>query len=133
METDDINTSHLSEQINTNTIPLNDVVNALLTSQGFRPRQLYTTKDGFDNGVSACIIYLIAILIFGGIIYFAISNMCKFYRHRSYALGLFYLFTILNNVVRCLYFLTCFLSETSYWNVIFMCSPASMSCAIGLC
>lgn len=89
--------------------------------------------DGFENGASACIIYTVAILIFGGIIYFAISNMCKFYRHRSYALGLFYVFTILNNAVRCFYFLTCFLSETSYWNVIFMCFPGSMSCAIGLC
>ena len=59
--------------------------------------------------------------------------MYRFYRHRSYALGLFYFATILNNVIRCCYFLTCFFSESSYWNVVFMCFPASMSCAIGLC
>ena len=59
--------------------------------------------------------------------------MIKYYRHRSYALGLFYIFTIVNNVVRVLYFCTCLLWETSYANVVFMCFPASMSCAIGLC
>ena len=72
-------------------------------------------------------------MVFAGVCVFAIYNMCRFYRHRSYALGLFYFATILNNVVRCLYFIACFFSESSYWNVIFMCFPASMSCAIGLC
>ena len=72
-------------------------------------------------------------MVFAGVCVFAVYNMCRYYRHRSYALGLFYFATILNNVVRCFYFLTCFFSESSYWNVIFMCFPASMSCAIGLC
>lgn len=79
------------------------------------------------------VLYVVAITIFGCVVVFAISNMIKYYRHKSYALGLFYIFTIVNNLARVLYFLTCFLSETSYWNVVFMCFPASMSCSIGLC
>ena len=57
----------------------------------------------------------------------------KFYRHRSYALGLFYILTILNFISRIGFFITNFIDLDSYWNVVFLCAPASFSCAIGLC
>jgi len=52
---------------------------------------------------------------------FTVYNMFKFYRHRSYALGLFYIFSLVNFIFRCSYFTTLFFTETSYWNVIFLC------------
>jgi len=79
------------------------------------------------------VINCLAILLFGSVCILAVYNMCKFYRHRSYALGLFYIFTIVNLVIRCLYFSTLFFTETSYLSVILLCSPASFSCSIGLC
>ena len=40
---------------------------------------------------------------------------------------------IMNMLLRIGYFMTVFFIETSYWNVIFLCWPASMSCSLGLC
>lgn len=59
--------------------------------------------------------------------------MVKFYRHRSYSLGIFYILTLMNLVIRSFFFGSNFLTQSSYWNVVFLCSPASLSCAIGLC
>ena len=74
-----------------------------------------------------------SILVFGSICIFAVYNTVKFYKHRSYALGLFYIFTVINLVIRTLYFIDSFFAETSYVNVVLLCSPAAFSCAIGLC
>lgn len=60
-------------------------------------------------------------------------NMKKFYRHRSYSLGLFYCLTLINLVIRGFFFGSNFLTQSSYWNVVFLCSPAAFSCSIGLC
>ena len=74
-----------------------------------------------------------SILVFSSISVFAIYNTVKFYKHRSYALGLFYIFAVINLIIRTLYFVDSFFSETSYMNVVLLCSPAAFSCAIGLC
>ena len=76
---------------------------------------------------------MVGIGIFSAVISFACYNMIKFYRHRSYILGLFYLMAIMNMLLRIAYFISGFFVETSYWNVIFLCWPASMSCSLGLC
>ena len=72
-------------------------------------------------------------LIFGATASFAIFNMVKFYQNRSYSLGVFYVFTVLNLAFRFAYFFVIMFTETSYAAVVFMCSPANFSCAIGLC
>ena len=95
--------------------------------------KFYLARDGFVVRWKDVLIFSVAIVIFTGLCIFAIINMVKFYRHRSYALGLFYIFTIVNLILRALYFVSCFFTETSYYNVVFMCSPAAFSCAIGLC
>ena len=64
---------------------------------------------------------------------FALYNTIKFYRHRSYSLGLFYVFMIVNLVIRTLYFFVGLFEENSYLNVILLCSPAAFSLSIGLC
>lgn len=101
----------------------------LLTS----PALLYTTMDGFEKGIPSMFLNAGAVLIFGTTTAFAVYNMIKFYKHRSYALGIFYIFTVLNLISRCAFFSTIFFTETSYLTVVLMCSPANFSCAIGLC
>lgn len=91
------------------------------------------TIDGYDVGGGALAIQCIAICIFGAQITFAVFNAVKFYRHRSYALGLFYVLTISNFLFRMSFFVCNFILLNSYWNVVFLCLPASFSCAIGLC
>lgn len=86
-----------------------------------------------ENRPYSYVVYSIAVLIFGSMTVFAIYNVVKFYSHRSYALGLFYFLTILNLFIRTGYFAASFLNTENYLNVIFLCSPASMSLSIGLC
>ena len=67
------------------------------------------TIDGYDVGGGALAIQCIAICIFGAQITFAVFNAVKFYRHRSYALGLFYVLTISNFLFRMSFFVAAYL------------------------
>ena len=90
-------------------------------------------EDRTEIGTGALVIQSIAIFIFALQLAFTIYNAVKFYRHRSYALGLFYVLAIVNFVVRMMYYVQNFFATDSYWNVVFLCYPASFSCAIGVC
>ena len=106
----------------------------LVKSFSFSPVQaLIITNDGFTIGGLGITVQVIGILTFMSVMVFVIYNIYKFYRHRSYILGLFYLFCIMNLLLRAGYFVADFYFQTSYWNVIFLCWPASMSCSLGLC
>ena len=83
-------------------------------------------------GPSEIVIYVISILLFIFTMVFAILNVVKFYKHKSYALGIFYFFTIASNLVRLLFFIFNFYKENSYWNAVFLCFPASLTLSIGL-
>jgi hypothetical protein len=93
----------------------------------------YISIDDSKVGIGAIVIQSVAICLFAMQSLFACYNMVKFYRHRSYSLGLFYILTLVNLTIRALFFGSNFLTQTSYWNVVFLCSPASLSCSIGLC
>mmetsp|Transcript_30791 Transcript_30791/g.38105 ORF Transcript_30791/g.38105 Transcript_30791/m.38105 type:complete len:153 (+) Transcript_30791:140-598(+) len=84
-------------------------------------------------GAGALAIICVAIVIYILQIAAAIYNAVKFYRHRSYALGLFYILCIVNFLFRMSFFIYNLFRVDSYWNVVFLCYPASFSCAIGLC
>ena len=94
---------------------------------------LLYSKDGGSFGVGAITTQCVGISIFGAQIAFAVFNAIKFYRHRSYALGLFYILTIINFFCRMCFFITNFIAHDLYWNLICLALPASFSCAIGLC
>ena len=93
---------------------------------------LYETQDGNEVQPSDTVIYVIGILLFLLTIAFAVVNMTKFYKHRSYALGIFYFFTIASNLVRAIFFALNFSRKDSYWNAVFLCFPASLTLSIGL-
>ena len=96
-------------------------------------QELYTSLDGYPVGGGAIVLFISGLIIFLGATGFALFNVVKFYRHKSYALGLFYVLSIVNLILRSLYFVTCFFVEQSYFNVVFLCIPASFSASIGLC
>ena len=98
----------------------------------FDPIQLLAEED-YEVGIGNAVICSVAILFFSFELAFTLYNAIKFYRHRSYALGLFYILCILNFIIRMLFFVSNFFHNDSYWNVVFLCYPASFSCAIGVC
>ena len=57
-----------------------------------------------ENRPFSYVVYSVAVCIFGSMTVFAIYNVIKFYNHRSYALGLFYILTIANLIIRTGYF-----------------------------
>ena len=93
----------------------------------------YKTRDGNIAGTGMIVINVSGILLFGGLACFAIYIMCRFYRHKSYSIGLFYIASLINLAFRAAYFITLFFTESAYANVVFLCTPSSFSCSIGLC
>lgn len=105
----------------------------MTTNDDFGPlSRFYTTIDGFENGPAVIVLLTIGFLIFGSLTVFAIYNTVKFYRHRSHSLGVFYVFTIINLVLRTAYFLVAFFTESYYINAVLLVSPGACSLSIAL-
>ena len=88
--------------------------------------------DGFNIGPASIIFDTLGALLFLFLGAFTIFNTVKFYRHRSYSLGIFYMFTILNCLLRASYFTLDFFYETKYIKAILLVSPGAISLSISM-
>ena len=90
-------------------------------------------KDGYSIDLTTVILYSVGILIFltGSIL--TLVNVCKFNKHRSFPLGVFYTLMLIDFLIRLTYFALNFFYRTEFTDLFLLCLAPSISCSIGVC
>ena len=91
------------------------------------------TQDGFPLGVAAVVFFSLGILTYLAGTIFAFINIFKFYKHRSFPLGMFYLLMIIDFGMRMSYYLLSFFYRESIYNLFIISLTPSISSSIGMC